>query len=268
MMLRRALRALLPALMVLAWAGSASATTPITSSMPLSASVSNSCRIVSLDSLAFGTYSPISGAAGTTTGNLALICTKATAASAIPVSGGAALTGAGGSLSYALFTDSAMSKVWGQPTQTTATINFYNGSNFIYFKNSTTTSQSGCANNANGALYAWWSATSLCYYNYTATTSSYGITNVSQGTGLAYASGTNISSPSKTTYGTIFIPNGSTGSSYTYTVVTGVGSNATLSGTSASAATAMSLPYYAKIPAGQDMVPGSYSDTVTVQVSF
>lgn len=42
----------------------------------------------------------------------------------------------------------------------------------------------------------------------------------------------------------------------------------TVASTSVSAATLMTLPVYASVPAGQDVAAGAYADTVTVNITF
>lgn len=244
------------------------ATSPTKSTMATTASVANSCRIVALDSIGFGAYSPISGAAATSTGAVHLICTKATTATVIPTSGGSKMTGGSGTIAYGLYTDAAMSKVWGQPTQTTATINL--DSTPLYLANYVTTDSASCGILANGGIYYWrnWSPSGNCAYGYSATPTSFTAPTISAGAGLIVGSAV-LSSPTSNSYGSIFVPTNSTlVSGHTYTIITGVGSQATLSGAATSAATPLVLTYYAKAAAGQDVVAGAYTDTVVVQVTF
>lgn len=242
----------------------------------VTSAVASSCRLVSLDSLSFGTYSPISGTAGVSNGVLSLACTKKTAVSASPISGGSTLHGTSGNLNYAIYADSGMSKVWGAPTVNTVSINYYtgNGANFIYFTSkSFQASFTACASVANGTLFNYYSNGGACYTNYSSTPTSYGISNVSQGTGLSImtSSGgaTLLASKSVSTYGMFYVPYGSPQTAaYTYTTPVSMGAAVALTGTSSSVNTPMNLTYYAKVPANQDVSAGVYTDTVTVQVNF
>jgi spore coat protein U-like protein len=261
------------------------ATSPVKSTMGLSASVANSCRIVSLDSIAFGAYSPISGSTGMGSGALQLICTKAAVATALPTTGGSAMSGPGGSISYGLFIDTGFSKQWGSPGAQNANINF--ATNVKFASSSSGITQAACATLANGLTYAWQPSgeygnststyPSTCLYGASSSgTSGTGVTGTNNyglvvgGKTLVVASIVKGGPGNTDTFNNMsyYAPSGTQVSGFVYSVPASMSGALALTGTSTSAATPVVLTYYAKAPAGQDVTPGTYADTVIVQVSF
>ena len=236
----------------------------VSGSVAANVAVANDCQIETLDSLDMGAYQPLSGTPLVGSGQISLKCTKGAAVSVIPTSGGKAMTGTGGSLTYGLYTDSALSKVWGSGF---AYINVNLNSTEIYFNNQATTSESNCRTLANGLTYTYYSPSSRCYYNLTnAATNFFEAPATSAGNSVVYYNGQVIY---RGTMSTWYFPDNTVYSGGNYilqTTTSGVANP--LQGTSASANTPISLNYYVSVPAQQDVSPGVYSDTVLVQVDF
>lgn len=271
---------------------SAAAASSSTGSVPTSAAVVSSCLIKSTTSISLGAYAPASGAALQGSGQVALLCTKGTAAAALPTGGGSALTGSGGRLTYALYTDSGTSKVWGSPVFNDITYNFSSNTALpFYFESGV--SFGTCQSLANGTAF-WFQGQGPA-----PSASTMGNCGVNLGSGAAApcrgssclstvqygsSSSTILLSPSGTQtvlktgpYGTgasfdgYFLPSATSTqvSGLTYTIPVSVsGSGQALTGTSTSVASPVVLSYYAKVPAGQDVPAGTYTDTVTLQVTF
>lgn len=258
-------------LAVSAWAG----TTTLRIGMPTSASVINTCVIRSLDSLSMGAYVPTAGVDAVAAGQLSLRCTKGTVAAAIPISGGGQLTGGAASLSYHLYSDSAYQTVWGSATYQYQTIDFCSSTGLL--SDASTTSFQNCQTLAHGTAFYYQSTNGVCLYHLgnpqsTTTAAASGVDgslvllNGTQQTVLRTAA----------LHGTawsFYIPAalstqvGTTG--YVYTVPTvATDTSQAISQTSQSVFTPVDLTYYAKVPSGQDVPPGTYVDTVVVQVSF
>lgn len=269
------LLALLPAI---SFAGSK------TSTMKPTATVSNDCLINSTDNLSFGAYVPSNSAALQTSGQIKLTCTKGATVSVYPVSGGSHMQGGGSTLTYVLYSDSAMSSVWGnQPT-----IPFdSNSTGSTFFATQTLVGdgelsiaqiqqiipsfnpntvygyfyQTCCASNGTSIGRTW------IFTGYQGQTSG----SLQLGPAKGYTLVTDAPEtvvPGSNSAGTYYkiVPTSLTGVNGVYQVPTGP--MATLSGTSTQAKTPMVLTYYGKVPALQDVTPGTYTDTVTIQVAF
>lgn len=249
----------------------------VTGNFKPSVSVSNVCVINSTDNLIFGAYIPNSPAPLQTSGQIKLSCTKGAVASVIPASGGSALSGGGTTLKYALYADSAYSKTWGTGTPTY--VNYNLGTSQVHFTTSTQSlSFSACQTLANGLSFAYINQgvfpTSRCYTGFDPTGAAVYYTDppLSAGTtnGLYYTNGAVIKSMGASSAFYVAIPTGSplvSGTTYSILTSTNGGSQA-ISGTSTSVKNPIALTYYAQLPAKQDVPPGTYIDTVTLQVSF
>lgn len=250
---------------------------PVQGNLATTSSVPKSCLIQSADSIAFGSYAPINATAVTGQGQLLVTCTKGTAVTALPVSGGAAMSGSGGSLTYALYTSSSLSSQWGSPVAVYQSINLAAPLYFSSAQNGV--SSAACAAQAAGMVYAYTAAytngtsyPSTCYTGYSATRAA-GLVNPVYGTsgqwsGLIVGT-TQKQAPYANGYAMIYLPTGSTlVSGSTYSAPTSMGSQAALSGTSTGVSTPVTLTYYGQVPGGQNVSAGVYTDTVVVQVSF
>ena len=236
----------------------------VNSPLATSAAVANDCQIETLDSLDLGSYQPLSGTPLVGSGQITLKCTKGTVANAIPASGGQDMTGPGGNLAYGLYVDNGFSKPWGSGNATLQ-IDFSQHAYTVawggYVGNVT---QQACVNLAQSGPYEY--SGSTCWYDLLPppyTNAAYGqyadyqnlvlngtqaISGKSQQT--IYATGTQVSA-------TVF----------DLQLSNGTGANP-LAGTSTSVNTPIKLTYYAEVKAQQDVVPGVYSDTILVQVTF
>lgn len=259
---------------VAVWAAGAAvparATNPTSQTLGSSASVVASCVIKSTGSINLGQYVPTSGSALQGSGQLALTCTKGDAVSVAPVSGGTTLSGGGASLSYALYADAAATKMWGSgPTY--AQVNFDAN---VYFTHEVTlgaSNQSQCTALAAGGLYVWNpTSNGLCWYGWAPSgTTAYYSNGLNVAANTLYVGGAFVAGGNDGNY--LIAPTGTTRvgtTGYVYNTVVATGTGNALTGTSAGVATPLTLTYYAKVPAGQDVSAGAYTDTVTVQVSF
>lgn len=261
------------------------ATAPVKGNLGATSSVVNTCVIQSADSISFGSYAPINATATTGQGQLLLKCTKGAAVNVVPTSGGSAMTGAGGSLAYSLYTDSGFSKQWGSPGVTNNAINFSTGANFA--SNSSGLSLAQCAALSNGMLYAYQPTgqyanstnfyASSCYYGASQTGAGVGAISGSYNAGLTINGQVVVAASPKTggpgntsTFGGMvyYAPSGTSLGGYTYSVPSSLSTALALTGTATSAATPATLTYYGKVPAGQNVSAGAYTDTVVVQVAF
>jgi len=248
------------------------ASTPAQSALAVSSSVADGCRFVGLDSLNFGSYSPISGMDAVTSGRLQIVCTKNVTFRASPNTGmnNQSLRGPGGaSLSYGLYRDAARSAPWGAPP----TNYFVTGSapycrsNLIssglsvsdlrsFVSNagvSTFTIDYPTGNVGVGAAPGY----AVFYY--------YGLPNAStgicaQGNKFTRLAGTPDTQPTVSSVlptndtPVIYVPTSFTGTPYTTT--------------STSVGAINELVFYGFIPGGQDALPGAYTDLVTVTLTF
>ena len=97
----------------------------ITASMPISATVNNSCSAVTASAIAFGNYNPLSSTPSDSDGTIAVTCTNNTPFN-VSLNGGTTTGGTiaarklagpdGADLSYNLYTDSGHNTVWGDGT--------------------------------------------------------------------------------------------------------------------------------------------------------
>ena len=238
----------------------------VTNTAKNTATVANSCVINSTQSISLGIYLPSSGAPLQGSGAISLTCTKGDAVSVLPISGGSALSGGGSSLNYALYTSSSFSQIWGAPTIISNTYDFTQrtSSSVIYFAHiSYNLTLSQCEAKTPGVAVQW--GTAACYWGYLSSSSGAAGQAGLSGSGLV-VNGVSVVNNS---VWNIYVPSATKVSGYTYTIPVSVsGSNAPISGTSASLKTPLVFNYYAKVPASQDVPPGTYLDTVTVQVNF
>ena len=277
------------------------ATSTKTGNLPITSTVSNSCVVKSTDNINLGSYNPSSLVNLNGSGILSLICTKGAVVTASPSSGGSSLTGSGGSLSYSLYTDSAMTSKWGAGTQILSlTAGGTTSSNYTaYFESrasltgrlTITQIQAAVPDfNPNYAyFYVYYSTfnTTEIYYHYagqgsttpqvanpygttfygwgndwnTSTTTSPDTLSYNYNVGTAYATAYYYMLPPGTTTGST----GSYGTSYQ--VPAGPG-NTPITATSTTVTQPVNLNYYASLPYGQDVAPGVYTDTVVIQVTF
>jgi spore coat protein U-like protein len=232
-----------------AWAAS-----PVTVGLNTTSSVVNSCIVNSADTLSFGTYSPIASAPATASSSVVLTCTKKATFSITPTSSsGFKMTGAGGALAYSLFQDAAFSQSFGAG----ATPNFsatYASNQQAAFGSAITLAQY----NANIASYKSLSVVAvyqgMVYLNFL------GIVN----DGSAFPNGKQVGfHPSWTT---VTSGGALTAQSDPYFVVPQ--GSTPITGKATSALTKVTLPFYGRAAAGQDIVPGAYADTVVLTVTF
>ena len=236
----------------------------VTNTAKNTATVANSCVINSTQSIALGAYIPSSGASLQGSGSISLTCTKGDAVSVLLDSGGNALSGNGSSLNYALYTDSGFSQIFGKgASYTTANL-----SNLVYYNAGPyPVSLAQCAALANNTIYSYYTPSSRCFYGYSpsSTSTNYGTDGLATGSGLVVG---NTTVTSTTNYMTIYLPAGSVntgGTNYTFAIQN---TGSPLTGASSSVKNPIVLTYYAKVPASQDVPPGTYLDTVTLQVNF
>jgi spore coat protein U-like protein len=265
------------------------AVSPIQSTGKATAAVANTCVIVSADNLSFGTYSPINGLAAVTTGQVNLTCTKGAAFTVAPTSGGAALHGAGGSLAYGLYIDSAMTQTWGMANPTrlvdldlnkTAQSPLPAGWIPMVFQTKLTAAQFSANTSYAQQPYMVTNegGAPVYYINYVGQYQTNAQGNAlrdqypnSTAAALTSTSNIRITTVPVTTApaaNTLVLPPSTAKTGSVYQIPTGFSGLASLSGTAASAHATSKVTYYGKIPAGQDMVPGSYIDTVVFTVSF
>ena len=97
----------------------------ITATMPVTATVSNTCSTVTANAIAFGEYNPLNATPGDADGNIAVTCTDNTpfdvSLNAGTTTGGSIanrkMAGPNGTnLAYNLYTDSGHDTVWGDGT--------------------------------------------------------------------------------------------------------------------------------------------------------
>jgi spore coat protein U-like protein len=285
-------RALFGAALLLSGPLAQAATPPVAGTAQATSMVPPSCVIQSLDNLIFGAYDPTSGMDSTALGQLALHCVKGTVVSSVPTAGGAQLRNGSATLSYALYADAALSKVWGGTTSAT----FRPGTSTTYFSQQLSEAQFKANPNLANQAYGYLRVThqipgqvttvSTTYYvGYLgqtpppAGTPSIAYAPVSIGS-ISYAATTNPSSLA-TTYSNnnvggvggrndlyaqyLVTPTPVAPVNNVYTISSGT---LPLGGTSKGIVTDLTLPYYGKLPAGQDVTPGTYADTVTITVTF
>ena len=262
----------------------------VKSSFQPSTTVANSCVINSTSNLSFGGYIPSNAAPLQTSGQISLNCTKGASVSVVPASGGSALNGSGGTLSYGIYIDSGMTQLW----KGTVLATYNNGVNQdAYFKYSVNLNgrldlaqlQAAVSNfnpnTAYGYMYDPTNDVTHLDYGYLAQSSS--VPTGAQAAVYAPAgqvlnkSGSllwMVSDPYNIPLSsngsvpwTIVLPTNSQVSSNIYSFSNGVAPVA-LTGTSTSVKQAMNMTYYSKIPPNQDVAPGTYTDTVMVQVNF
>lgn len=268
----------------------ATAANSVQGTSTVSSAVANTCVVQSLDSIDFGAYDPTSGMAGIGSGQFQLTCTKGAVVTALPASGGKTLSGPSGTLNYALYVDSAMSKIWGGPSYSYVTLDFSSRAYINMFMEQGV-SFSACQGLANGTAF-WFQAntqangTGTCGVNLGTTTAATCLpgtiqcwSNSIQGTGAAA-----FLLASDGTLTTIVPYNGLNGepafylpqatstqvSGITYTTpstVSGANGQA-ITGTSTSVKQPLKLSYYAKVPGSQDVSSGVYQDTVVVSFTF
>jgi spore coat protein U-like protein len=264
------------------------AATSVTSAGQATAAVANACVIVSADNLSFGGYSPVSGLDAFTNGQIHLRCTKGAAFAVVPTSGGSALRGTGGSLAYALYADSGLSKQWGTP-HSSGTVAFdssrhYNGGNGTGVLALFHTQMSAAQFAANPSLasqpygIAKTGPNAYVYYvNYIGqpldpnslaamATANPGSTYVNVANNVRV--GDPGALPTTTDVGALVLPANTAKTGTVYQVSTGFVDSTNLTGTATSGLSDQVVNYYGKIPAGQDMTPGFYTDTVVFTVSF
>ena len=246
--------------------------------------VNNSCKIISSDSITMGNYNPSSAMFLEGTGAVHLTCTKGTTVSALPAGGGVTLSGGTGSLNYHLYTNSSLSTIWGVTTYNYATYDFSSNS-YVGADNISNTTFAQCQSYAQGTAFYWTgtindcainigSPKGTCYQSSPSTTCSitYGYSNAVD---LISVSDSGVQTILRTgntcTACADYIPQSKSTlvSGYTYTIPTTVNTiGQAISGVSNSVQNPVVLTYYAKVPASQDVPPGIFSDTVTVQVNF
>jgi spore coat protein U-like protein len=240
--------ALLAVIPLAAWATPPS----VAGTSPVSSQTVNSCILTTLDSLTFGSYNPTSTTPSMATGSVGLRCTKA-AVYAVTADGGLTrgnrMVSGGNSLAYELFTDSAFSKPWGTGV-TVGTLAAFIGAGQTACINANVSSPTLPAN----ATLAYYSG-GLYYAQLVGISprgcSAFGTTGFQLSGGIPAYYGVPSGTPQSNF---AIIPHGNTGNS--------------LSGAATSAMAAIVLPYYGRVPANQDVIPGAYSDQVTVTVSF
>ena len=239
----------------------------VTNTAKNTATVANSCVINSTQSIGLGVYIPSSGASLQGSGAISLTCTKGDPVSVLPISGGSALSGGGNSLNYSLYTSSSFSQAWGNSTTTSNTYNFWQGMSLdkIYFAHITSNvTLAQCEAFTPGAAVQWGNG-NTCDWGYLPNS------NGSATYAGLTASGLVVNGVSvvNNNIWNIYVPTATHVSGYTYTIpVLVTGNGVPMSGTSSSIKTPLVFNYYAKVPASQDVPPGTYLDTVTVQVSF
>jgi spore coat protein U-like protein len=251
------LRPLALALLVASMAAHAT-TTPVSGNEPVSSSVSNDCVIDTANSLSFGAYDPTSGMANTANSSFILQCTKGTAYS-VTVNGGlhsSAMQGAGGLLNYALYEDAAMSQSWGQGyVISNISSTGYTCINTGYTSYGTLAALQTFADTATYAFtYNYFSGHGYDVHQVYGQSATSSCAKGSAESTSSYASVTDGDAVTADTSGAHHLVNPGLGQSIT--------------GTSAGVHTAIDVPFYGKVPANQDLAPGSYSDTVTLIVSF
>ena len=242
--------------------------TPLTGPLGATSSVPNSCTIVAANSLAFGDYNPISGNPGQGVSHFQLRCTKA-ASYAISSNSGiranSTMVSGTSSLSYGLYSDASFTKGFGAGTSGAPALpdTLSNGVTKFCFTGVSTNVLKVPAN--------------VPYVRY----------QNSQGAGFTYAygyvgavnSGTCAATFGSTAVGVVtYFTNPSFGPNVSVqTTGTSPASNnvffypTTLNSylsTSPSALSVIDIPVYGQVPAGQDVVAGSYIDTVTFTVTF
>ena len=254
-----------------------------TQNISTSSTVNNSCKINSTDNITLGNYNPSSAMGLEGTGAIHLICTKGTTVSALPSSGGVTLSGGAGSLNYHLYTNSSLSTIWGSTTYTYITYDFSSSTN-VASDNITNTTFAQCQSYAQGAAF-YWTTTNVCTLNLGApngtcyhsspTTSCYiasgAINTVSLISLSSSGTQTLLRAGNTCTSCAVYIPQSKSTlvSGYTYTIPNTVsGTGQSISGVSSNVQNPVVLTYYASIPGSQDIPPGTYLDTVTVQVNF
>ena len=220
-----------------------------------------------------------------------MICTKNAAVSLGPTSGGSSLNGSGGSLNYGLYVDSAMTKTWGNGS--ILNMNFTGGSGqfstslFVAFKTVKNVAGHLSPSQLQAAFpdfnpnlfyaYYWTSTNTQIYYNYDG---QYSSATIPSGDSVLHNEYQAVFSTSPQT-----LPNNRTGSALyyilppgtitgttgtygaNYQVPTIIGNNP-IKATATSSAQPIDLVYYAKIPYGQNVSPGIYTDTVVIQINF
>jgi len=255
-----------------------------TQTMNPNTNVSNVCQVQSTDNIGLGNYNPASGLSLQGLGHVKLICTKKAAVSVIPQSGGSTLTGGAGNLTYGLYVDSALTQKWGSPTYTRASWNPQTGGTYTYFKYTVT------VYNVNATIQDIQAAApnfdpNTMYYVYHQPNGTTPYTKVTYGYMLqsntlsSFGSADHwysayplylVDNPTLNSipYGYV-LPTNTPVSSGTYQVpVSASGPASSLNATSTSALSVTDLVYYAKVSNGQDVPPGTYIDTVVLQVSF
>lgn len=223
-----------------------------------------------------GTYNPSSGSSIEGLGQVSINCTKGDVVSVIPTSGGNTLSGPGGNLFYGLFTDPAASQSWGyQYGTTTWNTNQPPPALYFYKSSSNPTSVSSCAILANGASYFYGnSGTSTgCFWGLSMTNANgnlYAVTTVSASRTTVYVGSQELFQG--TTSNVFQISSGTyvsgSGAYSVWTIPVITGSSYPISATSTSVKTPIQLTYYAKASGSQDIPPGTYTDTVTLQFTF
>ena len=262
----------------------------VKSSFKPSTTVANSCVINSTSNLSFGGYIPSSAAPLQTSGQISLNCTKGASVSVVPASGGSALNGSGGTLNYGIYIDSGMTQLWGSGAWANYNNNVSEGT---FFKYSTTLSGHLSATQLQAAIPNFNPNTAYAYYySYGSTSVYYGYLGqssktISGSTQSMYLNANQVvntqgsevwvtndpstipaySNGGNTLPWTLILPGNSQLSNNVYTFSSGAAAIA-LSGTSTSVKQAMNMTYYGKIPPNQDVAPGTYTDTVMVQVNF
>lgn len=282
------LRLLLASALCAALSGQALAA-PVQGTTQATSTVSNSCTIVSADNLMFGAYSTINPSTLTTSGQIELHCTKNTAVAVSPTSGGSTMTGPGGSLTYSLYSDASLTTLFGQG----GTASFTppgDGFSTLFFKQSMTKAQfladPTLATRVYGYAKAASSSGSLTETYYTGYLGQVnpgagnfgGVMSAGPSSGISVGPVVVATAIGSNTYSY-----GNSGSTFSYaqyivtpTPVTPVGgtyaipnySSTPIKGTVSSANTNLQLTYYGKLPAGQDVTPGSYLDTVVLTLTF
>jgi spore coat protein U-like protein len=249
----------------------AQAASPVTQPLGATSAVANSCVIASTDNLNFGTYSPISGSFAAGVSHFQLKCTKAASyaiTSNSGMRGNSTLASSGNTLNYGLYTDAAFSRAFGAGTSNAPAL-------------------PSLDTLVSGASKFCFTGVSIAVANVPANVPYVRYQN-SAGSGFTYAygyvgairSGTCSAAFGSSAIGvvTYYASNPPLGPNVslqtTGTVITGnnvffyPASLNAYKGTSPSGLSVIDIPIYGQVPANQDVLPGSYSDTVTFTVSF
>jgi spore coat protein U-like protein len=257
---------------VLGWSAlfAAPVTSPVKGAASATSKVANSCTIINATAMSFGAYDPTSGTAALGSGQIQLRCTK-NAAFAIASNGGqhnSAMQGpTGGLLAYSLFQDAGLSKPFGAGGTdylTTLPVGKY----ACFSASGLVSSATDYTIQQNNAYYASQGQVPL---NALATVSGrqnifYGYVNsVASPSQCQYSFNAVLVTASNVLYGQAVSTATPFPSSATFYVPT---KSQAITGTSTSALSVLTIPFYGKVPARQDLAPGQFTDTVTFTVSF